>query len=107
MLLFEAPPKDSAYRLFYRGPVGVAGVDVKQTWDLRVLPPDFRRIPSFRDNWRVFVRRVDVGVTKVSEDIEFINDVEGFPVGMVLTLTAAASSNVVNIEAWFIHSTVR
>jgi hypothetical protein len=107
VLPFEAPPFDSTYRLFYRGPVGVSGVGVQQTWDLRVMPLDFRRILSFRDDWRVFVRQVDAGISDVDENIGFVDDANGFPVGMVLTLTAASPANLIAIEAWFLHSIIR
>jgi hypothetical protein len=100
-------PVDSAYRLLYSGPVGVSGVDVQQTWDLTKLPKYLREIPSFRDDFRIFVRQVDVGISNVSKDVNFAIDSSGVIVGLVLTLTAADPANLIDIEAWFLHSTVR
>lgn len=102
MFSFDVP-SDSSYRLLYSGPVGVAGVNVQQSWDLTELPKYVREIPSFRDDFRVFVRQVDVGVSAVSKNIEFSADNSV----MFLTLTAASALNLIDVEAWFIHSTVR
>jgi hypothetical protein len=104
-LLFEIPP-DSSYRLLYSGPVGVSGVDVQQSWDLSALPPYIRERPSFVDDFLVLVRQVDTGVSDVSKDIEFV-EVDGVFTEMVLTLTAADEANLIDIEAWFLHSVVR
>jgi hypothetical protein len=92
--------------LLYSGPVGVAGVNVKQSWDLTKLPKYVRASPTFRDNFRVFVRQTDVGVSDVSKDIEFL-PAAGAPTAIVLTLTAASAFNNVDIEFWYIHSVVR
>lgn len=106
MLPLDAPP-GSTYRLLYRGPVGVAGTNVKQTWDLSALPKYLRVLQTFRDDFRVFVRPLDEGVTAVSDSIEFGADLDGVVAGLTLTLTSAAVSSEVNIEAWFVHSAVR
>lgn len=105
MLPFNVP-NDSTYRLLYSGPVGVSGVGVQQSWDLTVLPKTVREVKSFRDDFRVFVRQVDSGVSDVSKDIGFF-PATGAPTAMVLTLTSAAPGSRIDIEAWFIHSTVR
>ncbi len=104
-LPFEVPP-DSNYRLLYRGPVGVSGVDVQQSWDLSVLPQYLRERPTFVDDFRVFVRQVGSGVTAVSSDVEF-TEVDGVFTELVLTLTAADEADELAIEAWFIASAVR
>lgn len=106
MLAFDVPV-DSTYRLLYSGPVGVAGVNVQQSWDIRKLPKYVRRIPSFKDDFRVFVRQVDDGVSSVSKFIDFGVGSDGVPISMILTLTAAAPTDRVDIEAWFLHSVVR
>jgi hypothetical protein len=105
MLPVVVPPT-SAYRLLYSGPVGVAGVGVKQSWDLTALPKYVRESSTFRDNFRVFVRQTDVGVSDVSKDIEFLPAV-GAPTAIVLTLTASSPFDDVDIEFWFVHSVVR
>ena len=104
-LPFEVPP-DSSYRLLYSGQVGVSGVAVQQSWDLSVLPKYIRERPTFVDDFRVFVRQVDEGVSDVSKDIEFV-EVDGVFTEMVLTLTASDAADLIDIEAWFIQSSVR
>lgn len=104
-LPFEVPA-DSSYRLLYSGAVGVSGVAVQQSWDLSALPQYIRERPTFVDDFRVFVRQVDVGVSDVSKDIEFV-EVDGVFTEMMLTLTAADEANLIDIEAWFLHSVVR
>lgn len=99
-------PEDSTYRLLYSGEVGVSGIDVQQSWDLTLLPEYVRKRPSFVDDFRVFIRQVDVGVSAVSKDINFV-EVDGSFTEMVLTLTAADASNLIDVEAWFLHSWVR
>jgi len=99
-------PPTSEFRLLYSGPVGVAGVNVQQSWDLRSLPEYVRKGLTFRDNFRVFVRQVDPGVSDVSKVIDFFPAV-GAPTEIVLTLTAAAPNDQIDIEFWYIHSTVR
>lgn len=99
-------PADSSYRLLYSGPVGVAGVDVQQSWDLTLLPKYIRERPDFKDDFRVFVRQVDPGVSEVSKDIDFA-EAGGAVVAMVLTLTAANATDLIDVEAWFMPSLVR
>lgn len=99
-------PEDSSYRLLYSGAVGVVGVGVQQSWDLTLLPKYIRERPSFKDDFRVFVRQVDVGVSAVDKAIDFV-EVDGVATEMVLTLTASSVDDLIDIEAWFIHSTVR
>jgi len=104
-LLVQVPPT-SKYRLLYSGPVSVAGVGVQQSWDITSLPKYLRDIESFKDNWRVFVRQVDPGISSVEPGVDFLPAV-GTPEEIVLTLTAANASNAIDVEFWYIHSTVR
>jgi hypothetical protein len=106
MVLPVTIPPTSQYRLLYSGPVGVAGVGVQQAWDITQIPKYIREVDSFRDNWRVFVRQVDPGVSDVSKEIDFSPPV-GTPTEIVLTLTAADFFNLIDIEFWYIHSVVR
>lgn len=105
-MLVPLIPEGSTYRLLYAGPVGVAGVDVQQSLDLTVMPRLVREDPTFRDNWRVFVRQVGAGVSAVSSVIDFFPTF-GAPTQMLLTLTALTPLDRVAIEAWYIHSVVR
>ena len=100
-------PDDSSYRLLYSGPVGVAGADVQQSWDLTLLPKYIRERTTFKDDFRIFVRQVDAGVSAVSKEVDFGLDAEGVATTLLLTLTAASEDNLIDIEAWFIHSMVR
>lgn len=70
------------------------------------MPENVRVDPTFRDNWRVFVRQVSAGITDVSPVVEFLPAV-GVPEQMVLTLTAMTPLDQLSIEAWYIHSAVR
>jgi len=105
-MLTPTTPKGSSYRLFYSGPVGVAGVGVQQTLDVTSLPDAVLEDPTFADNWRIFVRQVDPGITNVSPDVSFL-PLTGKPQQMVLTVDAAAPTDNLDIEAWYIQSTVR
>jgi hypothetical protein len=99
-------PPTSQYRLLYSGQIGVSGVNVQQSWDITDLPKYLRNIKSFKNNWRVFVRQVDVGISDVSKAIDFLPLV-GTPEEIVLTLTAATPFDLIDIEFWYIHSLVR
>lgn len=105
-MLIPVIPEGSTYRLFYTGPVGVSGVNVQQFLDLTELPKNVRVDPTFRDNWRVFVRQVSAGISDVSPVIDFF-PAFGPPTQMVLTLTALTPLDQIAIEAWYIHSVVR
>jgi hypothetical protein len=106
-VLLLLQPEKSVYRLLYRGPIGVAGVNVQQFLDLTALPEYIRRLPTFKDDFRVFVRQLDLGVSSVEDTVEFFPPV-GIPVeSMVITVTAANVNNLVNIEVWFLHSILR
>ena len=85
----------------------MSGTDVQQVWDLTALPKYVREQRTFADDWRVFARPVGSGLTAVSEAIEFVEDDDGVPVGMRLTFTAAAESDEINLEAWFMQSVIR
>lgn len=105
MLQFEIPD-GSTYRLLYTGPVGVSGADVEQSWDLTLLPRSVREDPTFKDNFRIFVRQIDAGITAVSEEIEFEPE-EGLPESLILTLTAANTTDRLSVEAWYLYSAIR
>jgi len=99
-------PEKSVYRLLYRGPIGVAGVNVQQFLDLTPLPEYIRRLPTFQDDFRVFVRQIDIGVSNIEDTVDFFPPF-GIPTSMVITVTAANAANLVNIEVWFLHSILR
>jgi hypothetical protein len=97
---------DTSYRLLYSGQVGVQGINVQQAWDLRQMPMAARSDPNFRDLFRIFVRQVDPGISAVSKVVSFL-PATGVPEEVVLTLTAAAFWNLIDIEFWFLHSVIR
>jgi len=70
------------------------------------LPDAVLEDPTFADNWRIFVRQVDPGITNVSPDVSFL-PLTGKPQQMVLTVDAAAPTDNLDIEAWYIQSVVR
>lgn len=102
-MLPTTTPKGSEYRFFYEGAVGVSGVNVQQTFDISSLPTPARDTPSFADNWIVFVRQIDPGVSDVSEVVNFTADEKG----LILTLTAANTTDRISLEAWYMPSPVR
>lgn len=99
-------PYGSSLRLFFAGPVGVAGVNVQQSWDLSSMPHSIREDPTFRDNWRIFVRQVDTGVSDVRPMPDFL-PATGAPDQILLTLTSSDPADSIEIEFWYIHSVVR
>lgn len=102
-MLPTTTPPGSEYRFFYDGPVGVSGADVLQAFDISSLPSPARSTPSFADNWIVFVRQVDPGVTDVSESVDFTADKKG----LIIKLTAANTTDRISLEAWYMPSPVR
>jgi hypothetical protein len=106
MTLPFTTPLTSKFRYMYRGPVGVAGVLVPQSFDISFLPPYVRASKEFKNNWRVFVRQIDTGVTDCGLEPDFLPAV-GTPTELVLLFTAAAPTDVVEVEAWYMHSVIR
>lgn len=106
MALPVQKPLGSAYRFLYSGPVGVAGVNVTQSWDISSMPEYIRRIESFKDSWQVFVRQVDPDVSNVDKNVSFEPD-PGTPERIVLSLTSSNAAAQVDVEFCFFHSTVR
>lgn len=106
MALPFTTPVTSKFRYMYRGPVGVAGVLAPQTFDISFLPKYVRASKHFKDNWRVFVRQIDPGVTDCGLEPDFLPAV-GIPNEMVLFFTSAAASDKVEVEAWYMHSVIR
>ena len=96
-------PPHSAFRLRYTGPVGVAGVGVQQTWDLTALPEAVRATRDFKQSILVFVQQIDSGVSSVASAVSFL-PVTGTPTTLVLTLTAAATTDVLALDVWYLHS---
>jgi len=107
MALALTQPDGSTFRLFYSGPIGVNGVGVTQSWDLSLMPKAVREDPTFQDNWRVFARQVDPGITNVDPDVAFNLGADGIPDEVVLTLDASADADEISIEFWYLHSVVR
>jgi hypothetical protein len=117
MALPTAVPTGSTNRRFYNGPIGVAGVGVTQDFDIanpnpgptHGMPSAIRQDPTFRDNWLVFVRQVDPGITSVAPDIEFLPPAGPgvIPTTIRLTLDAAAITDAIDIEFWYLHSPIR
>ena len=99
-------PTGSTYRMFYKGPVGVSGVNVQQSWDLSVMPKSVREDPTFRDNFIIFARQISSSLSDVSPDIDFLPSI-GAPDQLVLTLSAITPLDQIDLEAWYIHSITR
>ena len=106
MALPLTTPKGSTFRMFYSGPIGVAGVGVQQRWDLSVLPEAVREDPTFRDNWRIFARQVSPDITNIRPDVDFA-PAAGIPDEIILTADALDANAEIDIEFWYIHSIVR
>ncbi len=106
-MLTPTIPADSVCRLLYTGEIGVSGVDQTVSIDLTDLPEDIRTDPNFRDNWRVFVRQVDDGVSAVSAAIDFTPASPATPTAMTLVATASATSDTLALEAVFTPTSVR
>jgi len=96
-------PPHSTFRLRYSGPVGVAGVSVQQTWDLTALPEAVRATRDFKQSVLVFVQQIDSGVSAVASAVSFL-PVTGTPTTLVLTLSAAAPTDVLALDVWYLHS---
>jgi hypothetical protein len=92
--------------LLYKGPVGVAGVNVQQSWDITKLPVAVREDPNVRDLFRIFVRQVDIGLSLVDSAVDFL-PASGPPEEIVLTLSASGVDVPIEIEFWFLHSVIR
>lgn len=106
-MLTPTLPADSVCRLLYTGPVGTAGVDAAISLSLAALPDQIITDPNFTDNWRLFVRKT-AGISEVNDEIDFtIDSTTGLPTAMVLTLTAASTSNILDLEAVFTPTSVR
>ncbi len=106
MTLPTTTPVGSTNRLFYNGPIGVAGVGVTQDFDVSGMPNAALEDPTFADNWIVFARQVDAGITALSPDIAFVY-ANGKPTALRLTLDVANDTDAIDIEFWYIHSITR
>jgi hypothetical protein len=83
--------------------VGVAGVGVQQTWDLTLLPEAVRATRDFKQSILVFVQQIDSGVSSVASAVSFL-PATGTPTALVLTLTAAAPTDVLALDVWYLHT---
>jgi hypothetical protein len=100
-------PAGSTNRRFYSGPIGVAGVGVVQDFDISQMPLAVRQDPTFVDNWIVFARQVDPGITNVETEVTFLPAAPALPTTLRLTLDAAAVTDEIDVEFWYIHSITR
>jgi hypothetical protein len=117
MTLPTTTPVGSTNRRFYNGPIGVAGVGVTQDFDLanpapgptHGMPTAIRSDPTFRDNWIVFARQVDPGITNVAPEVEFLPPAGPgvIPTTLRLTLDAANITDEIDIEFIYLHSPIR
>lgn len=92
-----------AFRLTYQGSVQVAGSNVTQTWDLTAFSASIRQQESFKRNLLIFVRG-STGLSAVQPTVSFVNDSNGVPTALVLTLTAATVNDAIDLDVWFLHS---
>ena len=104
MLPLVQATRGAAFRLTYKGPVGVAGAGVTQTWDLTLFSPAVRQSATFKQNLLIFARQGTAGLMSVSDTIAFVDDAEGVPIALELTLSAAAITDVIGLDVWFLHS---
>lgn len=107
MALPFTTPDGSTFRLFYSGFVGVVGLAAVVAFDISKLPLSVKQDASFSDNFIVFVRSSSSGLTNVSKDVNFNYDTEGLPAELLLTLDSDNAFNLIDVEAWYIHSVVR
>lgn len=104
--MLNLTPTNGVNKYLYSGPIGVTGTDVTQSFDLSILPANLLEDPTFKDNWRIFARQVDDGITAVSGAITFTPS-SGIPEALVLTLTSDDVANVLDIEFWYLNSPIR
>lgn len=106
-MLTPTLPAQTSCRLLYTGQVGTAGVAAAISINLTALPGTVLSDPNFRDNWRVFVKQVGEGITDVDEAIDFTPASPAVPTAMVLTVAAAATTDILDLEAVFTPTSVR
>lgn len=108
-------PDGSTYRFFSDQALGVAVVAANVDFDLTglvtlgsaALPLAVREDPTFRDNWRIFVRQTDPGITSVSAAVEFLPAAPATPTTLRLVVDSDNIANEADIEFWYLHSVVR
>ncbi len=112
-MLTPTAPEGSSCRLLYTGAVGTAGVDSVISIDLvgsgalPLVSESLRSDPEFRDNWHIFVKQVDDGITAVGDAVEFTPAAPAIPTAMTIVVTAASADDVLSFDALFIPTQVR
>jgi hypothetical protein len=100
-------PTGSTLRRFANAAVGVAGVGAVVAYDISDMPEAVLKDPTMRDNWLVFARQVDPGITNLSPNVDFFPAAPAAPTELRLTMDAAAPTDVLDVEFWYIHSVTR
>lgn len=100
MVLPLVKPARGYLRASYVGEVGVAGTDVQQSWDLtNAFLPYLRADPMFKGSLVLFVKGAIADVSAVS----FL-PATGVPETLVLTLTAGAITDEIDLDVWCLQS---
>ena len=110
MALPTTVPAGSTLRRFYSGPIGGIVGNNNIEFDLTNTPgmPDaVLEDPTVRDNWIVFARQVDPGITNLSPNVNFLPAAPAAPTTLVLNLDSDNPANLIDIEFWYIHSVTR
>lgn len=108
-------PEGSSNRFFSTGALGADGAAVAVDFDLTgtvtpgsaSMPEATRADPSFRDNWNVFVRQTDAGVTNVAGEVEFLPAAPAVPTTLRLLVDSDDVGNEADIEFLYMHSIIR
>lgn len=100
-------PAGSTLRRFANAAVGVAGVGVFVDYDISDMPEAVLADPTMRDNWIVFARQVDPGITNLSPNVDFLPAAPAAPTTLRLMMDAAAPTDVLDVEFWYVHSVTR
>ncbi len=108
-------PEGSTNRFFSSQALAANGAAVNVDFDLTgtvtpgsaSMPEDTRADPSFRDNWNVFVRQTDPGITNVAAELEFLPAAPAVPTTLRLVVDSDNVANEADIEFLYMHSIVR
>lgn len=108
-------PDGSTMRFFSDQALAAGAVNTNVDFDLTgtvtpgsaSLPEAIRAEPSFRDNWHVFVRQTDPGITNVAPEVEFLPAAPAVPTTLRLVVDSDNVANEASIEFQYQHSVVR
>lgn len=101
-------PTGSTLRRFANAAVNVpAAVGAVVAYDISDMPEAVLKDPTMRDNWLVFARQVDPGITNLSPNVDFFPAAPAAPTELHLTMDVSAPTDVLDVEFWYIHSITR